>query len=144
MNEDMNIPETVRFLLNQQAQFYSDMQAMREQSAAEMQEIRDTVAAVAKQQLDLAQTVNAIAAAFLRAEQANAEAHRRMEENHRRLEESQQRAADAHAVLELKSAETEEKLNALIDIVSRYYPPKDHSGPPPASEAKPDNPPPEA
>jgi hypothetical protein len=145
MNEEMNIPEAVPFLLNQQAQFYSDlhamreqfandMQAMREQSANDMQRLRDVVLKVTEQQLELTQTVNTIAAAHLRAEQANAEAHRR-------LEEAQQRVAEAHTLLELRAAETEEKLNALIDIVSRQQPPlKENASDPPAPDEEAENP----
>jgi peptidoglycan hydrolase CwlO-like protein len=122
MNEDMNIPETVRFLLQQQAQFYNDLQAMRAQFAADLQAMQVQMQAQQAQFQELTQTVNAIAAAHLRL----TDAHRQLEDAHRRI-------AEAHAVLELRAAETEAKLNALIDIVSRQQtPPDGHAKNPPA------------
>lgn len=116
MDETMNLPEAVQFLLQQQAQFYTDLQAMREHFDAQMQELRRTVMQVVEKQQELTETMNAIAAAHIRSEQAHLEAHQR-------LEQALQRMADAQALLDLRAAETEAKLNALIDIVSRQQTP---------------------
>lgn len=115
MNEDMNIPEAVRFLLQQQAQFYTDLQAMREEFATDMQVLKKEVAKVVE-------TVNTIAAA-----------HLRLTESHLQLAEAHRQLTEAHTVLETQAAETEAKLNALIDIVSRQQPPlRDTEQGPPA------------
>ena len=107
MNEEMNIPETMQFLLQQQAQFDANTQVMQEQLRAHQVQF-------AREIEELTQTVNAIAAAHIRAEEAHLEAHRQFEERQRRLDESFQRITEAQAVLELRAAETEAKLNALI------------------------------
>lgn len=105
----MNIPETIRFLLQQQAQFDANMQVMQEQMHAQQMQFTQQIR-------ELTETVNAIAAAHIRAEQAHAETHQR-------LEQALIRMAEAQAVLDLRAAETEAKLNALIDIVSRQQTP---------------------
>jgi len=86
-------------------QFATDMQAMRERFATDMQVLKKEVA-------EVVETVNAIASA-----------HLRLTESHLQLAGAHRQLTEAHTVLENRAAETEAKLNALIDIVSRQQPP---------------------
>jgi small-conductance mechanosensitive channel len=88
---------------------------MREEFATDMQALKKEVA-------EVVETVNAIAAA-----------HLRLTESHLQLAEAHRQLTEAHTILELRAAETEAKLNALIDIVSRQQPrPRDYEEGPPA------------
>jgi hypothetical protein len=97
--------KTMQFILEQQAQFASDIQQLREAQAASER-------AQAAIQVKLDKIADATIAAFGIIGELTA-SQKQLAESHKQLAEAQARSEQRHA-------ETEERLNALISLVERY------------------------
>jgi len=96
----MEVERTIQFILEQQAKFWAGLEEMRSREA----ELRTLVGQVAQHQLELTQHVDRIQREFSGIMMALAEEQKRLAEEQRLLAESQRH--------------TDERLNALIEIVN--------------------------
>jgi len=99
-NEEMN--KKMEFIVEHQAQFAADIQAMREVHAADSKLLRDRVAAVVD-----------IMGSLARAQERSEEGINSLAEAQARNEESIKRLTEA-------GARTDERLNNLISVVERH------------------------
>jgi chromosome segregation ATPase len=131
----MDIQRTMEFIIEQQAANTADIAALKDstralhQNAVQLHESVSALATTAEHILDVQESHDGMLTALADSHLKLADLQRQMADSQRQIidsqlqmADSQRQMADAHKKLAESQAETEDKLNALIDIVDRLFP----------------------